>query len=167
MSSDQYTLVFIGLGSNLQPAENISRALSTLESKLAQCCRSPVYRSPAVGMQGPDFYNAVLSGQTTDDIDTIRRWLRNVEAQQGRIRTDNKFTNRTLDLDLLFYGDTITDNLPHREVLEQAHVLQPLHDIAAELIHPVTRQTIQHIYTQVRDDTPRKFTTLTRVTLTL
>lgn len=167
MSSDQHTLVFIGLGSNIQPAENISRAFFTLESKLAQCRRSPVYQSPAIGMQGPDFYNAVLSGHTTDNIDVIRHWLRYVEAQQGRIRTDNKFSDRTLDLDLLFYGEKIADNLPHREVLEQAHVLQPLHDIAPELIHPVTQHTIHHTYTEVRDNTPQKFTALTRVALTL
>jgi 2-amino-4-hydroxy-6-hydroxymethyldihydropteridine diphosphokinase len=160
MPVNQATSVYISIGSNIQPIENTRRAILTLQSQLNDCRVSRCYRSAAVGMQGSDFVNAVVSGTTTSSVGTFTQWLRDVEHQQGRVRTENKFADRPLDLDLLLYGEQITNALPHPEITEQAYVLQPLCDIAPDLIHPLHRRSIQHLKAQLCTQMPEKFASL-------
>ena len=85
----------------------------------------------------------------------------------------DRFSDRTLDLDLLIYGsqtcepESPADNiaLPHPEILEQAYVLQPLSDVAGELVHPAYGRSINELRHQLQTDAPEKFQALTLVTL--
>ncbi len=162
---DEGTLIYISLGSNIQPQSNLLQAIKTLRAALGDFRVSTIYQSPAVGMQGDDFLNAVVAGRTEKSIEEVVRWLRDIEQQHGRVRTDNKFDDRPLDLDLLLYGKVVTASLPHREIEQQAYVLQPLADIAATMIHPVSNQSIATLNTGLRNRCPEKYQVLTPVVL--
>jgi len=165
--------IYISLGSNIEPASNIAKARDKCLNWLDGAQMSPVYRSPPVGMSGDDFLNAVVRGSTTQPLHSVIDNLHAIELSQGRIRTANKFTDRTLDLDLLIYGDTICGNndespaaassekitLPHPEIVQQAYVLQPFADLAGDFVHPTLDCTIDELCL------PEKFHALTQVTL--
>src|SRR5690349_15679398 len=100
---------FIGVGSNMAPEENIRDGLR----RIAECARlvsiSTFYRQPAIDHpEDPDFYNGVI-GIDTDLPPTILKWqvLRPIEAALGRRRTRDKYSPRTIDLDLLLYDDCV------------------------------------------------------------
>ncbi|MFT3930381.1 MAG: 2-amino-4-hydroxy-6-hydroxymethyldihydropteridine diphosphokinase [Spongiibacteraceae bacterium] len=134
---------FIGLGSNLgEPAAQIKSALAAINgienSQLGAV--SPHYRNPAIGPgQQPDYLNAVAELYTTLDSLTLLSHLQQIETAQGRVRTE-RWGARTLDLDLLLYGDAIIDlpqlQVPHPRLHERNFVLYPLHDIAPYLTLP-------------------------------
>jgi 2-amino-4-hydroxy-6-hydroxymethyldihydropteridine diphosphokinase len=175
---DTATTLYISLGSNIEPGANIASARDALFTALGNACMSPVYQSPAVGMTGPDFYNAVVSGTTTQSLPDSIALLQQIETTHGRVRTSNKFIDRTLDLDLLLYGDQVcspatygNDNhtpdnipgeivLPHPEILQQAYVLQPLADVAGDLKHPESGITIAEHCIRLKMESPELFAAL-------
>jgi len=134
---------FIGLGSNLDdPAGQLQQALAALgnleHSRLGRISRR--YRNPAVGPgEQPDFINAVAELFTDLPATTLLKALQDIETAQGRVRTV-RWGARTLDLDLLLYGDTVIDTpelqVPHPRLPERNFVLYPLYDIEPELILP-------------------------------
>lgn len=134
---------FIGLGSNLaQPREQLQHALQALAA-VPQCRRgrvSPFYGNPAIGPGAqPDYVNAVVEVFTELEATALLAHLQQIENAQGRIRTE-RWGARTLDLDLLLYGDATiaTDILqvPHPRLRERNFVLYPLRDIAPDLRLP-------------------------------
>ena len=140
---NSYNKAYISLGSNLNnPLAQINRACKSL-SKLRQVSRficSPLYRSKAVGPGvQPDYINAVASLETTLSPFALLKMLHAIEDQQGRQR-HTYWGARTLDLDLLLYGDICIDTdvlqLPHTFMYERNFVLFPLYDIAKDLVLP-------------------------------
>ena len=133
------TIAYIGLGSNLaEPETQVERALQELDclprSRLLR--RSSLYRSAPVGYAAqPDFVNAVAALDTELDAHRLLRELQALEAGHGRSRS---FANapRTLDLDLLLFGDErIADTdlvVPHPRMHERAFVLEPLVEVAPD-----------------------------------
>ncbi|MDE2090558.1 MAG: 2-amino-4-hydroxy-6-hydroxymethyldihydropteridine diphosphokinase [Gammaproteobacteria bacterium] len=137
--------VFIGIGSNVEPQTHIREALKRLRMHFGKLQVSPVYRNPAVGFVGEDFLNLAVAFESLDSVASVRTALDAIEAACGRIRGSPRFAPRTLDLDLLMYGDVVTDTpvrLPRPEILEYAYVLKPLTDLAAGRLHPVTGRTL-------------------------
>ncbi len=134
--------VYLGIGSNLNKQHNITSCLETLQSSFKQCRHSPVYQSPAHGFDGHDFYNCCVEITTSFEPLPLKRWLMGVEDAHGRDRSQPRFTNRTLDIDLLIFDERIVTQdkmtIPRPEILTQAYVLKPLVDLAKYLIHPVT-----------------------------
>lgn len=159
------TLVYISTGSNIDPENNTIRAITSLKTQLSDCRVSTIYRSAAVGMQGPDFINAVVGGRIKAEPESVAEWLRDIEDQHGRVRTENKFVDRSLDLDLLLYGDLMTPALPHQDIIKQAYVLQPLFDIAPSYVHPKLKLTISDLRSRLIRQSPEKFTALTPVVI--
>ena len=140
----QPVTAYVGLGSNLDgPAAQITRAFDELaglpETRLAAC--SPLYRSAPMGPQDqPDFVNAAVALDTgLAPLDLLEHLLA-IEVQHGRRRDGAHWGPRTLDLDLLLYGDLRLDSpglsLPHPGLHERAFVLYPLADIAPALTVP-------------------------------
>lgn len=134
---------FIGLGSNLNdPAAQIKSALeaiSSIESSQLGAVSSH-YRNPAIGPgEQPDYLNAVAELHTTLDALTLLSKLQRIETMQGRVRAE-RWGARTLDLDLLLYGDAIINlpqlQVPHPRLHERNFVLYPLHDIAPHITLP-------------------------------
>lgn len=134
---------FIGLGSNLeQPRAQLQRALQALaalqQSRLGRV--SPFYGNPAIGPGAqPDYTNAVAELFTTLEPFDLLAQLQAIENAQGRVRAE-RWGARTLDLDLLLYGDRTIDTptlqVPHPRLRERNFVLYPLHDIAPDLRFP-------------------------------
>ncbi len=161
--SESLVQIYISLGSNINPSENIAQATNTLCSALEDWELSPLYQSHAVGMNGADFLNSVIGGKTTKELNETQLFLKKIEEQQGRVKTYNKYSDRTLDLDLLLYGNISSNKLPHREIVSEAYVLQPLCDIAPDLIHPSLGKSIYDLRNELLAKTPEKFSSLSIV----
>jgi len=137
------TQVFIGLGSNLeQPAQQIRRALRELrelpDSRLVR--HSALYGSTALGPSGqPDYVNAVALLQTGLDPLALLDRLQAIEQDHGRQR-GARWGPRTLDLDILLYGDRQIASprlrVPHPQMHRRAFVLAPLYEIAPDIDLP-------------------------------
>ena len=134
---------FVGLGSNLDtPAAQIERALAALASipETRPGDISPRYRNPALGPgQQPDYVNVVAELHTSLDALALLAQLQRIELAQGRVRGE-RWAARTLDLDLLLYGEAVIDlphlQIPHPRMHERNFVLYPLFDIAPDLALP-------------------------------
>jgi 2-amino-4-hydroxy-6-hydroxymethyldihydropteridine diphosphokinase len=135
--------VFVGLGANLGDAvATVSQALQELAAMPGTrlVAASSLYRSAPVGAQGPDFVNAVAELATTlEPLELLRR-LQTTEQAHGR-RRPYPNAPRTLDLDLLLYGQRVLEvpglTLPHPRLQERAFVLEPLAELAPDLRHPL------------------------------
>ena len=135
---------YIGLGSNLgNPAAAVSAGIESLrrlpDSRVAQC--SSLYRSAPVGIAAqPDFVNAACALDTDLPAEQLMRLLLEIESRHGRRREGASGGPRTLDLDLLMYGDVRSEapdvTLPHPRLHERAFVLYPLIEIAPALQVP-------------------------------
>jgi 2-amino-4-hydroxy-6-hydroxymethyldihydropteridine diphosphokinase len=135
-------IAYIGIGANLGDARaNVDDAVARLallpESRLLRT--SPYYRSAPIDSSGDDYVNAAVSIETRLVAEDLLAALHRIEAEHGRERPYRN-APRTLDLDLLLYGDAIiaTDTLsvPHPRMLERAFVLRPLLDIAPAIAVP-------------------------------
>src|SRR3989338_4061186 len=112
--------VFIGIGSNIDRENNIRGAVRELNAHYCPLTLSPVYESQAVGFKGENFYNLVAGFDTEESIERIKQALTRIESRFGRTREENRFSARTLDLDLLLYGDNVRHDsqvkLPHPDI---------------------------------------------------
>ncbi|MBE0367106.1 2-amino-4-hydroxy-6-hydroxymethyldihydropteridine diphosphokinase [Pseudoalteromonas sp. MMG013] len=141
--------IYISLGSNVNKEHYLAAGLKALLTHFPDSIHSSVYESEAVGFAGRNFYNSVLGAQTAMSLADVCRVLKEIELDNGRTHQDKKFSPRTLDLDLLFYDDVICESpaqLPRDEVVKNAFVLQPLHEVAADFYHPVVAKTIDEIW---------------------
>ena len=138
--------VFLGLGSNIDPVENLRLGVAELRNTYVQVRLSPVYRSPPLGFEGADFLNLVAQIESDSSPMTIHDELERIHDLAGRVRGDSAFLARTLDIDLLLYDQLVIHEppvrLPRKDVLEYPFVLKPLADIAPDTVHPLTGQTL-------------------------
>ena len=138
------TLVYIALGSNLaSPLEQVSAAVKALgeipQTRLVAV--SSFYRTPPLGPQDqPDYLNAAVALETTLAAEELLRHTQRIELQQGRVRKAERWGPRTLDLDIMLFGQAIihTDNLtvPHYDMYNRGFMLWPLYEIAPSLTFP-------------------------------
>ncbi|MDD5036968.1 MAG: 2-amino-4-hydroxy-6-hydroxymethyldihydropteridine diphosphokinase [Methylococcaceae bacterium] len=131
--------VFLSLGSNVEREKHIPEALSDLESLFGTLTVSSLYESEPVGFEGDPFYNLVVMFETERPLDEIAGKLREVEIAHGRTGQSRKFESRRLDIDLILYGDRVTEEgrLPREEITQYAFMLEPLAEIAPQQQHPV------------------------------
>jgi 2-amino-4-hydroxy-6-hydroxymethyldihydropteridine diphosphokinase len=141
------TIVYIGLGSNLggdfaSPKQNITSAINSLAKiKSIQIIRiSSFYESKPIGPQDQsDYINAVIKLKTNLDSTKLLNSLQTIENHHGRIRSQY-WGPRTLDLDILLFGDQIIHNdrltIPHTEICNRAFVLVPLSEIEPDCVIP-------------------------------
>ena len=137
--------IYISVGSNVDRDRHTRGGINALKTYFSEIELSRVYESEAVGFKGSHFYNLVVGAKTALPIDEVCRVLKRIESEHGRVRGEKKFSPRTLDLDLLLFDDVITDEgveIPRGEICTNAFVLQPLAEIAPELVHPTTGETI-------------------------
>lgn len=144
--------IYVGIGSNMKRKYHIEMAVSELKSHFGKLKISPVYESPAVGFKGDNFYNLVIFFESNLSLNEVENAVKRIEDKSGRDRTQEKFSARTLDIDLLLFDDCVLHqqgiNIPRDEITQQAFVLKPLYDIAPELIHPETKKNISKHWVQ-------------------
>ena len=142
---------YVSIGSNLEREANVCACLHQLQQDFLNVTYSSVYETPALGFAGYAFYNLVASFQTNLSVDDLYVYLRQLELKQGRIRTEARFSNRSLDIDLLLYDDLNLQparNLPHSDIMQYAFVLIPLAQLAPFTKHPQNQQTYQQLALQ-------------------
>ncbi len=146
------TTVFISVGSNIEREKNIRGGVDALRVAYGELSLSSVYQSQAVGFDGDDFYNLVLSFESDQPVASVATTLREIETRYGRVRSSTKFSSRTLDLDILLFGQEDYRaqglDIPRAEIGKYAHVLQPLAELVPEQCHPLCGESYQQLWTQ-------------------
>ncbi len=136
------TRVYVSVGSNIDKEKHIRAAVKQLRTNFGELILSSVYESHAVGFAGENFFNMVVGLDCELPVHELAALLRDIEQAQGRSRDAARFSARTLDLDLLLYGDAVlTDGkikLPRDDIAEYSFVLCPLAEIAPDLLYPLS-----------------------------
>ena len=146
---------YLSLGSNQEPLEHLARALVQLRERFGALRVSPLYRTPAVGFEGPDFYNAAVVLDTALEPVELDAWLHALEDVHGRRRDVPRFSDRPLDIDIVFYDQRVLRGpgnlqIPRPE-LRHAFVLKPLVDLAADFEVPGDGRTLAQLWREHPD----------------
>ena len=142
--------VYVAAGSNVAPEENLSRAVAELQRAFPDVRFSPWYRNRAVGFEGDDFINLVAGFSTGLALDEVLTTLQAIEARCGRARDAPRWAPRSMDLDVLLYGDLVCERpgirLPRPDLLKRAYMLGPLAALAPGVMHPTEQRTIGELW---------------------
>lgn len=142
--------VYLSLGSNLEPRRYLNAALVELRERFGALAVSPAYRSKSVGFDGADFVNLAVGLDTELSPEALNEWLHALEDRHGRRRDVPRFSDRTLDVDIVLYGDLVLRGEGHldipRKELRHAFVLKPVADIAPDLRHPVSGESMAELW---------------------
>lgn len=142
--------VFAGLGSNVDREVWIPRGVTLIRAAFTGVVVSSVYESAAVGFSGDDFYNLVVGFDCDESPQALAAHLRSIEEACGRHPGSRRFAPRTLDVDLILYGDRVERGygyrVPREDILNYAFVLAPLAEIAPEQQHPVLRESFAALW---------------------
>lgn len=148
--------VFLSLGSNIERERHVRAALDALAEAFGTLRLSPVYESEAVGFAGENFYNLVVVAETNLAVGELAEKLRAIEDRNARYRGGEKFSARTLDIDILIYGDLVGTvdgvDLPRDEILKHAFVLRPLADLIPDECHPLAGRPYRDLAAELDPD---------------
>ncbi|KLD62992.1 2-amino-4-hydroxy-6-hydroxymethyldihydropteridine diphosphokinase [Dyella japonica] len=148
--------VYLSLGSNLEPARYLRAAIDELRTRFGALSVSPAYRSKSVGFDGADFVNLAVGLDTELSPEALNDWLHALEDRHGRRRDVPRYSDRTLDVDIVLYDDLVRQGEGHldipRKELRHAFVLKPIADIAPELRHPLSGQTMAALWSSFPAD---------------
>lgn len=132
--------IYLSLGSNVDRHKHITAALDALTDMFGELTISSVYESRSVGFNGSNFFNLVVGANTDLPVGELSERLKKIENANGRLRNGPKFSPRTLDIDILTYGNFVGVQagveLPRAEITQNAFVLLPLAEIAPDVRHP-------------------------------
>ena len=134
--------IYIGVGSNIDPEINILKALDLLRDEIEVCAISTCYRSKALNRPDQnDFINCVWQAKTDYDAETVKfKILHDIESLLGRVRTDDHYADRPIDLDILLYGDHIINSerisIPDPDILHRNFIAVPLLELAPDISIP-------------------------------
>lgn len=144
------TTVYISVGSNMERERYVRKAVAMLRATFDTLVVSSVYETEAVGIVGDPFFNLAAGFTTCQAVEAVLESLRSIEQQCARVRDGADHGSRTMDIDLLLYGDMVSDGplvvLPRREIKSRAFVLAPLAEIAGERIHPTEALTYAELW---------------------
>ena len=142
--------VYVAAGSNIAPERNLARAVAELAREFPGARFSPWYRNRAVGFAGDDFINLVAGFDTVLPLREVLAQLHAIEVQCGRPREAPRWAPRSMDLDVLLYGDLVCDEpglrLPRPDLLKRAYMLGPLAALAPQVLHPTEHLTIGELW---------------------
>jgi len=143
---------YISIGSNINKGVNIPSSLKALKQAFGELRLSSIYETEPVGFIGDSFYNLVVRFESSLGAKEVAKLLRQIELDHGRARESQKFSARTLDLDLILYGNQIISDgrlqIPRDEIERYAFVLEPLAEIAPDEKHPISGKTFGELWGQ-------------------
>ncbi len=145
---------YVSVGSNVARERNVRSAIAALRERFGPLEASPVYETEPVGMAGEPFFNLVVGFETEAGVRELVETLRAIEAAHGRERGGSRFVSRSLDLDLLLFGEAVIDEpgleLPRPDIERYAFVLRPLAELAGERRHPRTGEPLARMWARLR-----------------
>jgi 2-amino-4-hydroxy-6-hydroxymethyldihydropteridine diphosphokinase len=151
---------YLGLGTNLGDRKrNLREAIEQIEEHIGSVLKSSsVYETKPWGFDAEnDFLNMAAEVETGLSPTELLKKIFEIESKLGRERTQDRYSSRIIDIDILFYDDLIVDQkglkIPHRLIHERRFVLAPLCEIAPDLIHPMLKKTIIVLLEECRDRT--------------
>lgn len=140
-------LAYLNLGSNIQPETHLVRAIELLSGYGEVLKVSSAWESKSVGAEGPNYLNACVLFRTSYmQVELKETVIRPIEAQLGRTRSENLFSPRTIDIDIVLF-----DDVPYNDTFWQyAFVIVPLAEIYPEYQNPLARENIVQTATRLR-----------------
>jgi 2-amino-4-hydroxy-6-hydroxymethyldihydropteridine diphosphokinase len=142
--------VYVAAGSNVEPERHLAEAVKLLERTFPGVRFSSWYRNRAVGFAGNDFINLVAGFDTQLPLSDVLARLHAIEQLCGRPRDAPRWAPRSMDLDVLLYGNQVSSGprvkLPRPDLLERAYMLGPLAELAPDLVHPTMGLTIRELW---------------------
>lgn len=148
--------VALALGSNMGDSlELINQSVEQLTTVMHITGQAPIYTSRPVGVTDqPDFFNTAITGTTNLTPHELLAAVKSIEQQVGRVER-YRWGPREIDIDIIFYDDSILDSpeliIPHPQMSQREFVLRPLADINDELIDPVSKQSVGQLLDQLSD----------------
>lgn len=141
---------YLSLGSNIDARTHLRGAIAALRERFGDVVVSPVYRTEAVGFSGADFLNAAAIVDSDLDPQALNDWLHALEDAHGRKRSGPRFSDRPLDIDIVFYDQLSVDGPGHLQIprpeLQHAFVLKPLADIAPDFVHAAFGESLATLW---------------------
>ena len=142
--------IYLSLGSNIKPEENLNKAKELLSQEYQLEKESKTYKTKSEGFEGEDFLNQVVCLKTEDSAEEVVGMLKDIEKKIGRKDRSEKFSDREIDIDLLLYGKyvgkALGKDIPHKDIDLYKFVLEPLAEIAPDLLHPRHQEKISEIW---------------------
>jgi 2-amino-4-hydroxy-6-hydroxymethyldihydropteridine diphosphokinase len=142
--------VYVAAGSNVEPIERLRIALAALRRAYPDLKMSTAYRNRAVGFVGDDFINLVVGFSTDESLDDVLATLHGIEELCGRPRNAPKWAPRSMDLDVLLFGDLVLTQpgitLPRPDLLKRPYMLQPMAEIAPDVVHPTAKKSMRELW---------------------
>ncbi|MGR2822162.1 2-amino-4-hydroxy-6-hydroxymethyldihydropteridine diphosphokinase [Vibrio vulnificus] len=146
--------VYIGIGSNIEREKHARAAWQELTLLGEALQASPIYECAAVGFDSHAFFNFVIRLNTSMTLEELAFQLRQIELKWGREENAAKYQDRTLDLDIVLFGECISSQkpeLPRSDIFKYPFVIQPLYDLQPDLVIPGDGRTVEEIWQTARD----------------
>ena len=142
--------VYVAAGSNIEPERHMQQAVAELVRAFPGVRFSSWYRNRAVGFDGEDFINLAAGFSTALPVHAVLERLHAIEGRCGRGRDAPRWAPRSMDLDVLLYGELVCEEpglkLPRPDLVKRAYMLGPLAEIAPQLRHPTAGLTIGELW---------------------
>lgn len=138
------------LGSNIEPMVNLEKAQLLLSKSVTVISRSRIWETEAVGSDGPNFLNMAVKIETLLNAWQIKdQVIVSIEKELNRIRTEDKYAPRTIDIDIIIFNGKIKD----ANIWNSAFIAMPVSEIRPDLMHPSTGETLKVIAQKLKSST--------------
>ncbi len=143
--------VYLSLGSNIEPRQNLIKAVALLREEMEIVAIATVWETPAVGTAGPNFLNTALAARTSLQPETLKTTiLRPIETRLGRVRSADKFAPRPIDLDIVLFDSHVVEP----RIWKLAYLALPLAELIPDLLQPETGKTLEEVARELCRTTP-------------
>ncbi|MCK6262307.1 2-amino-4-hydroxy-6-hydroxymethyldihydropteridine diphosphokinase [Vibrio sp. ZSDE26] len=145
---------YIGVGTNVERKKHVEAAIHELSLLGEDLKLSTIYECPSVGFDSAAFYNLVVEMKTSLPLIDLSQSLRKIELNWGRCEFAAKFQDRTLDLDIILFGNEVSESdpqLPRSDIFKYPFVIQPLYELCPDLIIPSDGRAVRQVWCQYSD----------------
>ncbi|NVC92475.1 2-amino-4-hydroxy-6-hydroxymethyldihydropteridine diphosphokinase [Vibrio natriegens] len=140
---------YIGVGTNIDREQHAKVAYNELQQLGEDLLVSPIYECEPIGFSSQNFYNFVITLRTSLSLEEFSHRLREIEFKWGREENAQKYQDRTLDLDIVLFGELISTQkpeLPRSDIYKYPFVTKPLYDLNPHLVIPGDGRTVADIW---------------------